>query len=66
MPGCSIASFPEAIAWFEDVLAFIGSSSTTGTGVGEPQGFLNAPAAVKVTATGGDHNSVQFADIAQM
>jgi HK97 family phage major capsid protein len=56
--------FPEAIAWFEDV-AFIGSS-TTGTGVGEPQGFLNAPAAVKVTATGGNNNSVQFADIAKM
>lgn len=34
--------FPEALAWFEDV-AFI-----RGTGVGEPLGFLNAPAAVSV------------------
>lgn len=36
-------SYPEAISWFEDV-AFI-----SGTGVGEPQGFLNAPAAISVT-----------------
>jgi HK97 family phage major capsid protein len=35
--------FPEAIAWFEDI-AFI-----RGTGVGEPLGFLNAPATVTVT-----------------
>ena len=52
--------FPSAIAWFEDV-AFIGSS-TTGTGVGEPQGFLNAPAAVKVTAT--SSHVLSFAHIA--
>jgi len=36
-------AYPEAIAWFEDV-AFI-----SGTGVGEPVGFLNADAAVSVT-----------------
>ncbi|MFZ3473096.1 phage major capsid protein [Streptomyces sp. 4.24] len=36
-------SFPEALSWFEDV-AFVG-----GSGVGEPLGFLNAPAAVSVT-----------------
>jgi HK97 family phage major capsid protein len=36
-------SYPEALAWFED-LAFIG-----GGGVGEPLGFLNADAAVSVT-----------------
>lgn len=36
-------AFPEALAWFEDV-AFI-----SGTGVGEPLGFLNAAAAVSVT-----------------
>ena len=53
--------FPTAIAWFEDV-AFIGSS-TTGTGVGEPQGFLNAPAAVKVTASNSGHK-IAFIDIA--
>lgn len=34
--------FPEAIAWFEDVAFF------SGTGAGEPLGFLNAPAAVSV------------------
>jgi HK97 family phage major capsid protein len=52
--------FPRAISWFEDV-AFIGSS-TTGTGVGEPQGFLNAPCAIKVAA--GSDNKIWFADIA--
>jgi HK97 family phage major capsid protein len=52
--------FPRAISWFEDV-AFIGSA-TTGTGVGEPQGFLNAPAAIKVTR--GTQYHVQFADVA--
>jgi HK97 family phage major capsid protein len=41
--------FPKAIAWFEDV-AFIGSA-TTGTGTGEPQGFLNAPAGIKVSTS---------------
>lgn len=35
--------FPEAIAWFEDKAFF------SGTGAGEPLGFLNAPAAVSVT-----------------
>jgi HK97 family phage major capsid protein len=54
--------FPRAIAWFEDV-AFIGSS-TTGTGVGEPQGFVNAPAAVSVTASTADN--IAFIDIAKM
>jgi HK97 family phage major capsid protein len=53
--------FPRAIAWFEDV-AFIGSS-TTGTGVGEPQGFLNAPGAVKVTASNTGHK-IAFIDVA--
>jgi HK97 family phage major capsid protein len=57
--------FPRAIAWFEDV-AFIGSS-TTGTGVGEPQGFLNAPAAIKVVPnSGADSGIFQFVDIATM
>lgn len=36
-------SYPEALAWFEDV-AFVG-----GNGAGQPLGFLNAPAAVSVT-----------------
>jgi HK97 family phage major capsid protein len=35
-------SYPEALAWFEDV-AF-----TDGNGVGQPLGYLNAPAAVSV------------------
>jgi HK97 family phage major capsid protein len=43
--------FPEAMAWFEDV-AFI-----SGTGVGEPLGFLNADAAVAVTAESGQASS---------
>jgi len=36
--------FPRAIAWFEDI-AFM-----TGTGVGEPLGFINCPASVNVPA----------------
>ncbi len=39
--------FPEAIAWFEDKAFF------SGTGVGEPLGFLNAAAAVSVTKESG-------------
>lgn len=39
--------YPEALSWFEDV-AF-----TSGSGVGEPLGFLNAPAAVSVTKESG-------------
>lgn len=39
--------YPEALAWFEDV-AFI-----SGTGVGEPLGFLNADAAISVTKESG-------------
>jgi HK97 family phage major capsid protein len=39
--------FPEAIAWFED-LAFI-----SGSGVGEPLGFLNSTATVSVTKESG-------------
>jgi HK97 family phage major capsid protein len=35
--------FPRAIAWFEDI-AFM-----TGTGVGEPLGFVSCPASVQVT-----------------
>lgn len=39
--------FPRAIAWFEDI-AFM-----TGTGVGEPLGFVNCPASVNVAAQAG-------------
>jgi HK97 family phage major capsid protein len=48
--------FPRAMAWFEDV-AFI-----SGTGVGEPQGLLNAPAAVRVPV--GTDYTIKFADVA--
>lgn len=37
-------TFPKAISWFEDV-AFL-----AGTGVGEPQGYINSPVAVQVAA----------------
>jgi HK97 family phage major capsid protein len=43
--------FPRAIAWFEDI-AFM-----TGTGVGEPLGFINCPASVQVAAQGGQANN---------
>ena len=39
--------FPKAIAWFEDI-GFI-----TGTGVGEPLGFVNCPASVAVPIQSG-------------
>lgn len=53
--------FPEALAWFEDVAFFVGG------GVGEPLGFLNAPATISVTrstTTAGDN--VEWVDIANM
>lgn len=39
--------FPRAVAWFEDV-AFM-----TGTGVGEPEGFISCPASVQVAKQAG-------------
>jgi len=51
--------FPEALAWFEDVAFFIGK------GVGEPLGFLNAPAAINITRTGSGQN-IDWPDIANM
>jgi HK97 family phage major capsid protein len=50
--------FPKAMAYFEDV-AFI-----SGTGVGEPQGFLNAPAAISLTPAAA--NAVAYSDVAKM
>lgn len=50
--------FPEALAWFEDISFFIGG------GVGEPLGFLNAPANVKVDRA--TNNQIAWADIANM
>jgi len=53
--------FPEAMAWFEDVAFFIGG------GVGEPLGFLNAPATVSVTrSTTVAGENVEWVDIANM
>lgn len=50
--------FPEAIAWFEDVAFF------SGTGAGEPLGFLNAPAAVSVAKeTGQAANTIVWENI---
>lgn len=51
--------FPEAIAWFEDVAFFIGG------GVGEPLGFLNAPASIAVARTGGGA-AIEWPDIVNM
>jgi HK97 family phage major capsid protein len=39
--------FPRALAWFEDI-AFM-----TGTGVGEPLGFVNCPASIQVATQAG-------------
>ena len=53
--------FPEAISWFEDVAFFIGG------GVGEPLGFLNAPANISVTrSTTVAGNNVEWIDIVNM
>jgi HK97 family phage major capsid protein len=49
--------FPQAVSFFED------NGFINGTGVGEPQGILNAPGAVSVSAGSSGH--VQFKDIAQ-
>lgn len=45
--GFFSGTFPKAITWFEDV-AFL-----TGTGVGEPQGFINSPVAIVQAAESG-------------
>lgn len=53
--------FPEAMTWFEDVAFFVGG------GVGEPLGFLNAPANIAVTRSAtvaGDN--VEWVDIVNM
>lgn len=53
--------FPEGLAWFEDVAFFVGG------GVGEPLGFLNAPAAVSITrSTTVAGNNVEWIDIVNM
>lgn len=53
--------FPEAAAWFEDVACFVGG------GVGEPLGFLNAPAAISVTrSTTVAGENIEWIDIVNM
>lgn len=53
--------FPEALAWFEDVAFFVGG------GVGEPLGFLNAPANISVArSTTVVGNNVEWVDIVNM
>lgn len=52
--------FPEAIAWFEDIAFFVGG------GVGEPLGFLNAPAAISADRAGSSSGTVSWADIVEM
>jgi len=51
---------PEAIAWFEDVAFFLGA------GVGEPLGFLNAPASIQVDRAGSSSGTVVWADVVNM
>ncbi|MFI1562196.1 phage major capsid protein [Streptomyces sp. NPDC020490] len=54
-------TYPEALAWFEDV-AF-----TTGNGAGQPLGYLNAPAAVTVAKeTGQAAGSIVWENIVKM
>lgn len=54
-------SYPEALAWFEDV-AFI-----SGNGVGQPLGFLNAPAAIEVAKeTGQQAGTIVWENIVNM
>ena len=49
--------FPEAMAWFEDIAFFIGG------GVGEPLGFLNAPAMIATDRVGSSTDTVVWADV---
>jgi len=51
--------FPEALAWYEDIAFFVGG------GVGEPLGFLNAPARVQVTREASG-NAIEWSDIVAM
>jgi len=55
------STFPRAIAWFEDI-GFI-----TGTGVGEPLGFVNCPASVQVASeTGQATKTIVWENIVKM
>ena len=53
--------FPRAISWFEDI------GFMTGTGVGEPQGFINCPASVQVAKESGQPaNTILWENITKM
>lgn len=52
--------FPEALAWYEDVAFFVGG------GVGEPLGFLNAPATISIDRDGSGTDTVKWVDIVAM
>ncbi len=55
------AAFPKGIAYFEDVAFF------TGTGAGEPLGFINCPASVATTAeTGQPTQTIVWENITKM
>lgn len=59
--GFFAARFPQAVAYFEDVAFF------TGTGVGEPEGFINTPAAVIASAVSGQGaNTIVTENLAAM
>lgn len=51
--------FPEALAWFEDIAFAIGG------GVGEPLGYMNAPATIALTREASG-NDIEWVDIANM
>lgn len=54
---------PRAVSWFEDI-AYIGGSATAGTGVNQPQGFLNSPSCIRVPV--GATNTVRYDDVVKM
>lgn len=59
--GFFSARFPQAVAYFEDVAFF------TGTGVGEPAGFINCAAAIVASAVSGQGaNTIVTENIAAM
>lgn len=59
--GFFSGTFPKAISWFEDV-AFL-----TGTGVGEPLGYINSPVSVQVAAeTGQPTGTIVWENIVKM
>jgi len=52
--------FPKALAWYEDI------GFMTGTGVGEPRGFVNCSASVQVPVSGQPSASITWENIVAM